>query len=41
VPRSFVPSPSSTWKIPAELFMSISTRTAFSSPAPMRTSSIA
>ena len=41
VPRSFAPSPSSTWKIPALLDISISTRIAFSSPAEIRTSSMA
>ena len=34
-------SSSSTWKTPAELFISTSTRTARSSPGTMRTSSIA
>ena len=40
-PRSFVPSPSSTWKIPALLDITISTRTAVSSPGLICTSSIA
>src|SRR3954452_7249545 len=41
VPRSFVASRSSTWKMPAELFISISTLTARSSPCSIETLSIA
>ena len=41
VPRSLVASRSSTWKMPAELFILISIRTARSSPASIVTSSIA
>ena len=40
-PRSLVASSSSTWNRPAELFISISIRTARSSPGSILTSSIA